>query len=504
MTNPDGADEAQGVLLPPVAWFGLVAGLAVLFLTFIVPPPPGLSAVGWRTLGLGLMMAIWWSTEPVPMAVTSLLPMIVMPLAGIASMNDAAAPYANPIVYLFFGGFLLSNALRRWNLHRRIAFSVISFVGVSPRRIILGFMIATAFLSMWITNTSTTMLMLPVAMAVIDAIENETGEPGLVKPFALALLLGIAYAASVGGMGTLIGTAPNALLSGYLLESHNFDLPFAAWMAIGVPVVVCFVPVMWLVLTRFSFPVSPSLLNQDQSRALIEHLTVTGAMRPSERRVAIVLVATALLWIVRPFIDHLPVLENLTDTGIAVTAAAVLFVVPCGEPDEKRFLLTWKEAQDIPWQVLLLFGGGLSLAAAMTSSGLAQWIGDGLGQLGALPLFVFVMLLVTVVVLMTELSSNTAIVAALLPIVAAIAANAGMDLITIATALTIAASCAFMLPVGTPPNALVFATGRIRVADMIRAGVTLNILAIILISTVVTLLVPIVLPFELLPATPPG
>lgn len=499
-TRPDDRG-ARPTLYSPVARFGLIAGLAVLLATFILPPPPGLSLVGWRTLGLGLLMAIWWSTEPVPMAITSIMPMILMPLAGIASIKDATAPYADPIVFLFFGGFLLSNALRRWHLHRRIAFSVISMVGVSPRRIILGFMIATAFLSMWITNTSTTMLMLPVAMAVIDALENETENPSLVRPFALALLLGVAYSSSIGGMGTLIGTAPNALLAGYMREQHNFDVPFAGWMAIGLPVVFVFIPIAWLILTRIAFPVSANLVDGAQSRALIERLTVTGAMRQSERRVALLLLATALLWIIRPFIDHIPPFTALSDTGIAVIAAAALFFIPCGEPNEKRFLLTWEEAQDIPWHVLLLFGGGLSLAAAMTTSGLAQWIGDGLGQLGALPLIVFVMLLVATVVLLTELASNTAIVAAFLPIVAAVAVQTNLDLITIATALTIAASCAFMLPVGTPPNALVFSVGRVRVADMMWAGVWLNILAIVLITVIVTYLVPVVFPHDIAPAT---
>jgi solute carrier family 13 (sodium-dependent dicarboxylate transporter), member 2/3/5 len=487
------ADADGKPLLSRSARIGLWAGIAVLLLTIALPPPSGLSVAGWRTLGLALMMAIWWSTEPVPMAVTALLPLVVMPLAGIADMNAAAAPFANPIVFLFFGGFLLSNALSRWGLHRRIAFAVISAVGTSPRRIVLGFMVATAFLSMWITNTSTVLLMLPVAAAVIGAIETEANDQSLVKPFALALLLGIAYAASIGGIGTLIGTAPNALLTGYLLKQHQIDVPFIAWMAVGVPVVVTLIPLTWLIMTRFAYRVSPSLISDDQSASLIDRLTVREPMRAPEWRVALLLLATALAWITRPLLNTIPGLESVTDAGIAVTGAFLLFLVPSGDTSERRFLLNWREAQDIPWQVLLLFGGGLSLAGAMDGSGLARWIGDGLGQLGNLPALVFILMLVATVIFLTELASNTAIVAALLPVVAAIASQAGMDFLTVATALTIAASCAFMLPVATPPNALIFATGRIAVANMMWAGIWLNILATLVVTLFVSALVPLAL-----------
>lgn len=481
----------QPALLGRAAWLGLFGGLLIFFLTLVTPPPAGLSEAGWHTLGLALLMAIWWSTEPVPIAVTAILPLVLMPLADIADMRAAAAPFANPIVYLFFGGFLLSAALSRWGLHRRLAFSVISTVGSGPRQIVLGFMVSSAFLSMWITNTSTTMLMMPVAMSVITSLEEETGQPERVLPFALALLLGTAYAASMGGLGTLIGTAPNALLVAYLSKQHNIDIPFVAWSAIAVPIIIVLVPTTWFLLTRFVFSVPTSLADVLARDALIERLTVREPVSIAERRVAIVLALTAFAWITRPFITSIDALSGLTDSGIAVAAAVSLFLIPCGCKKEPRFLLTWQEAQNIPWHVLLLFGGGLSLASAMDSTGLAKWIGSGLGMLGDLPPFVFLLLLLLTVLLMTELASNTATVAALLPVVAAIAASTGRDLVLVATALTMAASCAFMLPVATPPNALVFSTGRVTVNIMMRAGIWINAVALILVALGLQLLVPL-------------
>ncbi|KPQ08536.1 MAG: solute carrier family 13 (sodium-dependent dicarboxylate transporter), member 2/3/5 [Rhodobacteraceae bacterium HLUCCA12] len=467
---------------------GLIAGLAVFSAALVIPPPAGLTVTGWQTLGLALVMAIWWSTEPVPIGITALLPMIVLPILGNGDIAAAAAPYGNPLVFLFLGGFMLAMAVQRWGLHRRLAWQVLRLVGTRPARLVLGVMVAVGFLSMWISNTAAALLMLPVALSVIAVTEG--GDAPAQRRFALALLLGLAYAANIGGVGTLIGTPPNALLAGYLAESHGIDLSFALWAAVGVPLVAVFLPLGWWVLVRLVFPVAPELSSggtADPVAAL-----KPGRIGPAERRVALVFAAAALLWIARPLLNRLPVLEGLSDAGIALGCALALFLIPAGQ--ERRFLLIWDEAKTIPWQVLLLFGGGLSLAAAMERSGLAEWIGAGFADLGAVPPIVLLLALSATVILLTELVSNTAVVAALLPITAAIAAGTGMDVVVLSAAVAMAASCAFMLPAATPPNALVFASGHVTVAMMMRAGVVMNVLSVGLVSLTAWVLGPLVAP----------
>jgi sodium-dependent dicarboxylate transporter 2/3/5 len=478
-------------LLTPAAAAGLVAGAAVLGASFVLPPPVGLPAAGWQTLGLALMMAIWWTTEPVPIGVTALLPLIVLPLIGVADIGAAAAPYANPLVFLFLGGFLLAAGVKRWGLHRRLAHAAVRAIGTEPRRLVLGFMVASGFLSMWISNTAAVVLMLPVAVSVIAAVEEARGADEQVRRFALSLLLGLAYAASIGGLGTLIGTPPNALLAGYLLERHDIDLSFALWSAVALPLVLAFLPLAWLTLTRLVYPIGPDLGVALRGGEIVDGLATGTGMTPPERRVALVFFAAAALWITRPLLNRVPGLEGLSDPGIALLCAAALFLIPSGVAAERRFLMSWREAQGIPWQVLILFGGGLSLAAAMETSGLAHWIGRGLGDLGELPEIIFLGVLTGTVVMLTELASNTATVAALLPVVATIAEGAGMHLVTVSAAVAMAASCAFMLPVATPPNALVFATGHVTVAAMMRAGIIMNLLSVLLVSAAALLFVPI-------------
>lgn len=478
------------------ALLGLLVGCGCLGFTLVMPPPAGLPLAGWHTLGLALMMAIWWTTEPVPIGVTALLPLIVLPLLGIGNFASSAAPYANPLVFLFLGGFLMAAGIRCWHLHRRLAHGVLRLMGSEPRRLVLGFMLACAFLSMWISNTAAVLLLLPVATSVIDAVEACHDDPAEMRRFALALLLGLAYGASIGGTGTLIGTPPNALLAGYLWETHGIDLSFAAWSAMAMPMVVMFLPLAWLLLTRLLFPVSPRLELAIRQSQLARDLAALGPMPVSERRVAAVFCAAALLWSTRPLLNNVPGLEGLSDPGIALICAAALFLIPSGEATAPRRLLTWAEAQTIPWQVLILFGGGLSLATAMESSGLALWIGSGLAGLEELPGWVFLLVLTASVVMLTELVSNTATVAALLPVVATIAAGTGLDAAALSAAVAMAASCAFMLPVATPPNALVFATGHVTIAAMLRAGLAMNVLSIALVTGTVYVLAPLLLAAE--------
>lgn len=476
-------DAKPAWLLRP-SQFGLVVGAALFLAVLITPPPADLPLAGWRTLALALTMAIWWTTEALPVGVTALMPVIGLPLAGVSGLDAAAAPYANPLVFLFLGGFLLAAGVQRWGLHRRLAALALRAFGDSPRRLVLGIMAAGALLSMWISNTSAVVLMLPVVLSLIAAADRAwDGAPA--RRFARALLLGLAYAASIGGMGTLIGTPPNAMLAGYLREQYGIDLSFAAWLAVGLPLVVVFLPLAWLVLTRLLYPLGALA---GAGRFDID-LASAGPMQSSERRVAFVFAAAAFLWIARPFLNRLPALEALSDAGIALACAAALFVLPSGE---RRPLLVWDEAKAIPWDVLILFGGGLSLAEAMDHSGLAAWLGAQLAGLGDLPPFVFLLLLCAVVVLVTELASNTATAAALLPVSAAIAEGAGMDVTVVAATVAMAASCGFMLPVATPPNALVFASGHLSAATMARAGLLMNLLAILLISCAVSLLAPLI------------
>ena len=479
-------------LMAPSAMLGLVAGATVLALTLIVAPPAGLSAQGWHTLGLALLMAIWWSTEPIPIGVTALLPLVILPLIGEGDITNAATPYANPLVFLFLGGFILAAGIKRWGLHRRLAYSVVHAIGTEPRRLVLGFMVATGTISMGISNTAAVVLMLPVATSVIAALADAHGaQDEDVHRFSRALLLGLAYGASIGGMGTLIGTPPNALLAGYLAESHGIDLSFAAWAAVGVPLVMVFLPLGWLVLTRLAFPVSQEFSISMKADDVVSRLAAAEPMSAAEWRVAMVFATAAALWITRPLLSGVPGLERISDPGIAIACALALFLIPNGLGGRGQFLLRWQDAQQIPWSVLLLFGGGLSLASAMDRSGLAQWIGSALASIDGLTPFAFLLLVTLTVVMLTELASNTATVAALLPVVTTMAAATGIDIVVLAAAVALGASCAFMLPVATPPNAIVFSTGELRVADMMKAGFYMNILSVALVAAGALLLAPV-------------
>lgn len=457
---------------------GLLAGLALLALAMLVPPPSGLSLDGWRTLALALCMAIWWSTEPVPIGVTALLPPVLLPLTTGAPLSAITAPYANPLVFLFLGGFLLAAAVERHGLHRRLAWHVLQLAGTEPRRLVLGVMLVSALLSMWISNTAAVLLLLPVVLSVLRA---EDAAPGL----AVALLLGLAYGASIGGTGTLIGTPPNALLAGWLSEARGLDLSFAHWAMLGMPFVALFLPLAWWLLAR-----GLGRGGADGADAALAQLRPGPPARP-EARVAVLFALAAGLWMTRPLLNALPGLGALSDEGIALGIGIALFLVPAGRIGEGRALLTWDEARNIPWQVLLLFGGGLSLAAAMDRSGLALWVGQGLAGLGALPAIAVLAALALTVVLLTELVSNTAVVAALLPVVGTIAEGTGLMPETLGAALALSASCSFMLPAATPPNALVFASGQVTVARMMRAGAGMNLVSVILVTLVTTLLAPL-------------
>ncbi len=449
--------------------------------------------LAWRVAAIGIWMAVWWATEAIPVAVTAFLPIVLFEPLAVSSTGDAAAPYANPIIYLFLGGFMLALALERWNLHRRIALAVLDRTGTDGRRLVGGFMLVCALLSMWMTNTSTTMMLLPIVLSVVAVVRDNVSDLSDVEGdnFQLAMLLGLAYSASIGGLATLIGTPPNALLVGYLAENYDIQISFARWMAVGVPVSFVMLPLAWIALTRFLYPV-----NIPESKAVHEHLhklrAELGPMSTAEKRVAVIFGVVVFCWMLRkPLTDFLG-LSGITDTGIVMTAAVLLFMIPSGNATQTR-LMTWHDAARLPWGVLILFGGGLSLAAAVSSSGLALWMGEGLAPLNALGTAVLVLAAVTLVIFLTELTSNVATTATLLPVVGAIAVQAGVPPIVLTVPITIAASCAFMLPVATPPNAIVFATGAISIPQMVKAGVLLNLMGIILVTLAALYLAPILI-----------
>lgn len=468
---------------------GLVAGPLLGGALLLIETPEGLSLAGWRVAALGGWIAVWWMTEALPIAVTSLLPLVAFPLLGIASIGDTAAPYAHPLIFLFLGGFLIARGMERWGLHRRLALGVIRRIGVQPRRIIAGFMVSAAVLSMWISNTATAMMMLPIGLSVIALVpEAERGN------FGIALMLGLAYACSLGGVGTLIGTPTNALLAGFVSDTYaGVDLSFVRWMGIGVPLMVVGLLIVFVVLTRWVFPVRLPMLPGGQ--AFIEaEWQALGPMQQPEIRVAVVFGLTAALWMTRPWLAQ--AVPGLSDTGIALAGALALFALPSGLRRGER-VLDWAFARHLPWGVLLLFGGGLSLAAAIRDTGLAAWIGQGLGMLAAWPVWLLLLLTVALIVWLTELTSNTATAAAFLPVLCALAVGIGQHPLLLVVPATIAASCAFMLPVATPPNAIVYGSGYVTITQMARAGLWLNLAFILLVTLLAFLLVPPLLGVEL-------
>lgn len=470
---------------------GRIAGpLAFVFMLATAGAQDAMSPTAWRVAAVGIWMAIWWATEAIPVAVTAFLPLVIFEPLGIASLRDAAAPYANPTIFLFMGGFMLALAIERWNLHRRISLAILDRTGTDGRRLVGGFMLVAALLSMWIANTSTTMMLLPIVLSVASVIrENVTGvsERSLAN-FQVLMLLGVAYAASIGGLATLVGTPTNALLVAYMGDNYGLQISFARWMAVGIPITAIMLPAAWWLLTRIVFPVEVPA-----SQAVDEHLgdlrRELGPMNVAERRVATIFALVVTCWMLRLPLSNLLGLSGVSDAGIVMAAAVLLFMVPSGGRSSPPLLL-WKDTSRLPWGVLILFGGGLSLAAAVSNSGLALWLGESLAPLNAFGTAALVVASVTLVIYLTELTSNVATTATLLPVMGAIAVQAGVPPIMLTVPITIAASCAFMLPVATPPNAIVFSTGAISIPQMVKAGFMLNLLGIVIVSIISIFVAP--------------
>jgi sodium-dependent dicarboxylate transporter 2/3/5 len=480
--------QVQGLLrLASLAAGPLAGALVFTWVPDSAGAPDGsvieLGTAGRVTAGLAVWMATWWLTEAIPVYATALLPLAVLPVTGARALADTASAYAHPLIFLFLGGFLLALGLERWGLHRRFAFAVLRVVGTAPHRLVGGFMLVAAVLSMWISNTATALVMLPIAMSVIGM--QDESAPGH-SNFALCLLLGVAYAASIGGVGTIVGTPPNLFTASFLQKELGVQISFAEWMLVGVPLVVVFLPLAWLLLTRVLFPLSDA--------PLTEHgLDVRAApwTRGAYWTLGIFML-TALAWIFRPLLVQIPGLERLSDTGIAIIAALLLFAIPVS-PRDREFLLDWETAKRVPWGVLILFGGGLALAGAISASGVGELLASTLAGLEEVPPIVLTAVVVALIIFLTELTSNTATTTALVPIFAAVATGLGLDPVTVVVPAAVAASCAFMLPVATPPNAIVYGSGMIRTPQMARAGIWLNIVGIVLITLLIRLTLPMVI-----------
>ena len=468
--------------------FGL--GVALAFFVLAVPAPEGLSIEGQRTAAIFLLMGAWWATEAVPVAVTALVPLALFPLLGIVDIQNAADPYANKTIYLFFGGFLMATAIQKWDLHKRIALFVLQNAGSNGASLIFGFMLTAALISMWVMNTATTIMLLPIGLAVITVVKSTVKylSDEEIEAFQLALLLGIAYGATIGGMSTLIGTGPNGMLAAFMADNYNLDISFVDWMKVGVPLSAVMLPCSWLILTKVIFKVN--FETSSETKELLSSMKEElGELKGPELKVLIIFFITALAWMFRTVLDNFSFLNGLSDAGIAMVSALFLFLVPNGNKDKKGPLLEWKDAQEnVPWGLLVLFGGGLSLANAVQATGLAIWMGSLIPQ--GVSLALIVILVVALIIFLTELTSNMATTATFLPVVAAIALQSNFDPLLVTAAVALAASCAFMLPVATPPNAIVFGSGLIRVPQMAKAGFLINILGITVVSLVAVFSVP--------------
>jgi len=474
---------------------GLFLGPLLFTIILFLPTPEGLSTEAWSTVAIAALLAAWWATEAIPVPATSLLPLVLIPLLEVGSSADASLPYARPVIFLLLGGFIAAMAMQKWQLHRRIALNILARAGDNPYALIGGFMAASALLSMWISNTATTLMMVPIALTVATTI---LGEKAMSHRFTIALLIGCAWSASIGGLGTYIGTPPNLFVKGFIEQSTGRDILFHEWMAFGVPVVLVMVPLAWTVLTRICFPFEKQLVKGGASVVQTE-LASLGKMTTPEKRVAYVMVAMALMWSFRQVLvdwesltNLLPFVARLSDMHIAVAAGLAMFIIPSGTERRGGALLDWETAVTLPWGVILLFGGGLSLAAAIGNTGLAIYLGEAMSDIATAPLFLIVLAIVALITFLTELTSNTATTAAMVPVLAALATTANLDPIFLAAPAAMAASCAFMLPVATGPNAVIFSTGNIHVPDMVRAGIWLNVLGTFVVAGITYSVLPLI------------
>ena len=542
MSNPNIPIDKQ---TNAIQFIGLIGGvIAAMLVYYIMPSNAGeiaLAAANGKTLNVNalpivaavaVLMGIWWMTEAIALPATALLPMVLFPILGVDTFKNAAAPYASDTIYLFMGGFVLALAMQKWNLHTRIALGIVLLVGTSPRRLVAGFMIASGFMSMWVSNTATAVMMLPVGLSVLHLVSKLTGKDNELKQvdvnqmdeisrqgtqggfasavihkgkdvvsqikdktaaytsnFGIALMLGIAYAASIGSLGTIIGTPPNALLVAHMKNEFGIEIGFGEWMLMGVPLSIIMLIACWALLVYVLF--KPEISEIPGGKEVIhQEYKKLGAMSRAEWLVGGVFVLAALCWIFLGFIfKHYGVKVASLDSVIAMSVAVLLFIIPANSNHER--LIDWDTAKKLPWDILILFGGGLALSAQFSKTGLSLWIGHQVSALGFMPIILIILIVTALVIFLTEITSNTATAAAFLPVIAGVAIGLGYEgenimLFTIPVAL--AATCAFMLPVATPPNAIAYGSGYVRISDMIKAGLWLNIIGIFLITLTIIFL----------------
>ena len=467
---------------------GLFLGPIVFIVIILFFHPEGLNKEANAILASAIWIAIWWITEALDIAVTALLPIVLFPLSGGLTLTETTASYGHKYIFLFIGGFILAIAIEKWNLHKRIALTIIRIVGTNVVHIILGFMVATAFLSMWISNTATAVMILPVGMAIVlqlkdnpDTVANEN------LIFGKALMLAIAYSASIGGMATLIGTPPNLVLAGVVQESYGIEITFSQWFSFGFPISLLFLTIAYFYLTRVAFNFKQKEF-PGGSGEIKRQLKALGEISFEEKMIFAVFILTAFAWITRSFLlqQFIPAID---DTIIAMCSAFLLFLLPSSKKGKP--ILNWNDAIKLPWGILLLFGGGMALALGFESSGLALWIGEQLKSLGTIPLILLLLILITAVNFITEITSNLATTAMLLPVLVSLASAIGVHPYFLLVGATVAASCAFMLPVATPPNAVVFGSGYLKIEDMVKKGFWLNIISIVLLTLIVYYILPL-------------
>jgi solute carrier family 13 (sodium-dependent dicarboxylate transporter), member 2/3/5 len=461
-------------------WVGLILGPVLAIGLQFVPPPEGLSIEAWRVVSLAALMVVWWVTEAIPISATALIPLAALPLLGAASMKDAASPYADPIVFLFIGGFILAACVERWRLHERIALSIASVAGGRPVALVGAFMIASLLISMWISNTATTLMLAPIAIGAARAM---TGGGKTDLALGGALTLGVAHAATIGGIGTPVGS-PTNLIAMAFFDRANESIAFIDWMMRAIPIMLLMLPVAWLLLCWPLFGKGHARF-EAIGNVVKDALNALGPLSRPETRIGIIFALVALAWMTRTVLVKLPGLSSLTDTGIGVLGALLLFFIPSGRGGGEK-LIDWKTAERIPWGIAILFGGGLSLAAAMESTGLAAWIGEWISDLDGVSAFALVALLVVTTILVSELASNVATLTSMLPVVAAVATATDTPLQQLAFPVALAASFAFMLPVATAPNAIAYSSGMVTLKRMLSVGFGLNIAAIVLILALAT------------------
>ena len=468
---------------------GFSIGIGIFLIMMFSPAPSGLSEVGWDVVAVAVLMAIWWATETVPVAITALLPLALFPLLGVTSFENAAVPYANKNIYLFLGGFMLALGIESSGLHKRIALKMIILVGSSGRRLVGGFMLVAALISMWVMNTSTTLMLLPIGLAVCGVMSETI--PGITDKdrsnFDTALLLGIAYAATIGGMSTLIGTAPNIVFSAFMQDTYGVEISMFDWMMLGVPLATIMLFGAWMLLTKYVFPINFVATN-DARNELKSMLANMGSFTKDEKRISVIFGLAVFAWVFRTLLNRIDFLSGLTDAGIAIIAAILIFMTPSAS--KRGDLLQWEKSKDLPWGLLILFGGGLSLAAQISSSGLGIWIGNSLLILSTVPPILLILAVATLIIFLTEITSNVTTTTTFLPVFGALAIAIGVLPVSLTVPVCLAASCAFMLPVATPPNSIVYASGLIPIQKMVKAGIIINLLSIIFLFVLAYFFIP--------------